>query len=187
MLKNNVKFLQKVMFHTIRQFDYLSNNLRTRRPCFIIGAFVFLFSLNSCKIASNFPLTIDDIDTLSVFEEQHSNSTLETGIDSTIVSDSTMVRDSSALALQSGSTPNAVKLWTICAGVFNEEPNAKRMYEHLSHFGNVYLIKRDSSYFVTVGSFTTRDSAQQFRNNKALTGTYVMKLRPKELYSGKKD
>lgn len=138
--------------------------------------------LNSCKIASDFPLTINDIDTLSVYKEHHrSTSSLSDSIKRTIIADSTLSgKDTSVNTLPKS---ESIKPWTICAGVFKEKSNAQRMFEQLSHFGNIYIMLRDSSYFVTIGSFTTRDSAQLYKQNKALTGTYIMKLKHNELLS----
>lgn len=154
----------------------------TRQHGFYSCLCVFLVVLNSCKIASDFPLTINDIDTLSVYKEHHrTTSSLSDSIKPVIVADSTLTdKDSAVNTLPKSET---IKPWTICAGVFKEKSNAQRMFEQLNHFGNIYIMLRDSSYFVTIGSFTTRDSAQLYKKNKALTGTYIMKLKPNELLS----
>ncbi len=154
----------------------------TRQHGFYSCLCFFLVVLNSCKIASDFPLAINDIDTLSVYKEHHrTTSSLNDSIKQVIIADSTLFDKDSSVNTLPKSEP--LKPWTICAGVFKEKSNAQRMFEQLSHFGNIYIMLRDSSYFVTIGSFTTRDSAQLYRKNKALAGTYIMKLKHNELLS----
>jgi hypothetical protein len=147
-----------------------------------VGIFFLLILFNSCKLASDFPLTVDDIDTLSVYKAHQKDSVSIPETTSKLNAYSTIpVKDSIETVLKKDESSITLNPWTICAGVFRKKQNAKRMIEQLNHYENTYLILRDSSYLVTIGSFTTRDSAEHFRISKALTGTYLLKLKPTEL------
>ncbi len=181
--RTTCKFIQDILLHLSTNMHTLGINLMARRYR-LISSLCFIFLINSCKFVSDFPLTIDDVDTLTVYKEQQFQVKKDEEMKPAVVADSTITsEDSAAITQQSGPNSITLKPWTICAGVFKEKNNAKRMFEQLNHFQNTYIILRDSAYFVTIGSFNSRDSAQQFKRDKALTGTYIMKLRPCELVS----
>jgi hypothetical protein len=144
-----------------------------------LSALLFLILLNSCSFSGKFPLTVDDIDTLSIYK-RHSDSLNVQKIDK--LSDSIInsreelkkeFRDSISLP-KPISTENK---WTICTGTFRVKLNAERKFRELKKQYKPFFIYRNNLYYITIGSFPSKDSANRFRKDiTPLPENYIMKI-----------
>jgi hypothetical protein len=149
---------------------------------------MYLALFCSCSFTDTFPLTIKDIDTLTIFKNhQDSLSKLvrEAAADSLKNDTVIMVAENPApdsLIAEKTASIIPKESWTICTGVFKEKKNARRMFQKMNKKNHAYVIIRDSMMIVTTGKFSTRDSALNYRKTWQLTETYVLKLKTNDRY-----
>jgi hypothetical protein len=141
---------------------------------------VFLVLLNSCDFVGNFPLSIDDIDTLSVYRKYQDSliAIAESQLVDTIELSKPVIPNEDSIAQLSIDNVNK---WTICKGTFKLKENAKRRFTELSKSTKTYVIIKDSLIYVTTGIFNSKDSADVFiGKNKKSGGDYPFKITSKD-------
>lgn len=134
--------------------------------------FMLVMLISSCTSRDKFPMTVSDIDTLSVY--RHHLDSLE-NVAAAGTSDSIISRVQ--LQEEKRQYPG---MWTICTGVFRMKENARRKFNEVNHTSGACIILRDSMHYVTTGIFSTKDSALQFRKNHHLLNTYILKIKPQD-------
>lgn len=157
----------------------------TRIPIIVL---TYLALFGSCSFTDNFPLTIKDIDTLTIFKKHQDSLSMlvsETAADSLKTDSVILVAENTAR--DSGFAEKKPVLipeesWTICTGVFKEKQNARRMFQKMSKKNHTYVIIRDSMMIITTGMFPSKDSALYYRKTWHLTETYVLKLKNSDRY-----
>ena len=147
--------------------------------CFCIRKFLlvlpFLVLVNCC-IFNEFPLTINDIDTLSVYKNYQDSLTQNaiTNVESNIDSNFSTPVKHDTLKVEK-------EKWTICTGVFRLKQNAKRNFFLLNKKTGAYLIVRGKFHFITTGIFDSRDSALNFKKANITYECYLLKIPPNEM------
>lgn len=140
---------------------------------------MLLVLLNSCNFVGSFPLSIDDIDTLSVYRKYQDSliAIAESQLVDTVELSKPIILEDS---IDQQNQDNTNK-WTICKGTFKLKENAKRRFEELNKTTKTYLIIKDSLIYVTTGIFNSKDSADVFiSKNKKPGGDYSFKITPKD-------
>ena len=102
-----------------------------------------LVLFDSCKYHDKFPLTIDDIDTLSIFHNYHDSLASL----SKIKSNNPEVNEQPTLNNDNLRIPTV--RWTICTGVFEVKQNASRKFFELNKESIAYLIIRENKHYIT--------------------------------------
>ena len=148
------------------------NNLCIRKLLLILPLLVLV---NSCTFYE-FPLTINDIDTLSVYKNYQDSLRRNT------FNNAEKIIETSLSSSQIQNTATVLKeRWTICTGVFRLKQNAKRNFYKLNTKTGAFLIIRGKFHFITTGIFDSRDSAWNFKKAKISSESYLLKIAPKEL------
>lgn len=140
---------------------------------------MLLVLLNSCNFVGSFPLSIDDIDTLSVYRKYQDSliAIAESQLVDTLELSKPIILEDS---IDQQNQDNTNK-WTICKGTFKLKENAQRRFKELSKTTKTYLIIKDSLIYVTTGIFNSKDSADVFiSKNKKSGGDYSFKITPKD-------
>lgn len=149
---------------------------------FIYAVLSVLVLLNSCIFSGNFPLTINDIDTLSIYRRYHDSiKTSKQPISEENINTAEMPPIQDSLAMDSSSIESIIpsENWTICTGSFRVKQNAEQKFREMQNNIKPYMIIRDSLYFVTTGIFESRDAALQYRRNAHFRfENYILKLKP---------
>lgn len=123
--------------------------------------FIILLAVSSCNFRSDIPMSINDIDTISVYK-RYQDSLIQVAesqlIDTQELYTSALLEDS--VVIQSFTN---IGKWTICKGSFKLKENAKRRYNELlkSHL-KPYVLKRKDMIYITTGIFQSKDSADAY-------------------------
>lgn len=147
-----------------------------RRYCATISTGA-LFS--SCIFSGNFPLSIDDIDTTTIYnrykdsihslQSKTDNDTLSKVIADTVIISSPTIQEPVTITGK----------WAVCIGAFSLKENATLTFQNLPKEDKSLIIIRKKLYFVTTGLFDTRDSAKQFKSRKKFpANNYIVKILP---------
>jgi hypothetical protein len=129
---------------------------------------IFWVVFSSCASKDKFPVTVNDIDTLSVYH-QYANRLQKATVPAT---EDTVIRTGQS---KSNDIQTSGK-WTLCTGVFRIKENAIKKFREVNHVSGACVIIRDSMHYVTTGLFSTKDSALQFRNSHQLFDTYLLRI-----------
>lgn len=147
----------------------------------IISGVVCFVIINACTFSTKFPLTVDDIDTLTPYREHLASLKTKENPDTAVQPPvETIVEDTAAIAETAIINNTSHFKWTICAGTFRKKRNAIHFFQQLSKEQNTFVVVRDSSYIVAIGLFENREIACTYRNQKALTQTTIIQLKPHE-------
>lgn len=136
---------------------------------------LLLLLVSSCIFSEKFPLTIEDIDTLSIYKKYQDSLTLLSSVQKTDTSENVL-----NTPLMNDSFKITQTRWTICTGVFKDQQNAHRQFWKISKRTTAFIMKRNNLHFVTAGSFTSLDSAVQFQKITNMGNTYILKVNPNE-------
>lgn len=159
-------------FHTIQSLRI--KVISTRKIQYALLFFVF----TGCGF-DKFPVTIYDIDTLTVYQN-HMDS-----ISQIIQEEKIHIPDSISINADTVNTTGSTLIneisWTLCSGTFKEKRNAQRMFQKLNQTNNAFNLQRDSFFIVTLEIFQSKDSALAYRKKINFTESYPLRVHPGEI------
>lgn len=137
-----------------------------------IYLFILLLLLlsGSCTMSDKFPLSINDIDTTTIYNKYQDSIDKITSAEVNSLEIDNLV--------ESSELTDSISTWTICTGVFKEKQNAKQKFQELSLKNSSYVIIDDSMFIVTTGLYYSKDSAISFRKKHLTAESYLLKVKP---------
>lgn len=140
-------------------------------------AIALLLILNACSFRSDIPLSINDIDTISVYK-RYQDSLIQVAESQLIDTQEFYFQPLAEDSVVIQSHTNNGK-WTICKGTFKLKENARRRYNDVSKSQlKTYVLKRNDLIYITTGLFENKDLADAYIEKNAYPEDedYAMKI-----------